>query len=151
MTVVSERLGNWEAGSLRCIQPGSPDVAGRCGPAPSTPRLQAVADAGGSPWQPRRASPGAVTLELTASELFSAVINIAQNKWDWRELGPELLASVEFGVARALRSAETHNRNGQALAGFCEEIYEMIIAANRYRLSSGRQSRNLPSRWESGS
>ena len=110
-----------------------------------------MADAGGSPWQARRARRGAVTLELTASELLSMVINVAQNKWDWRELGPELLPWDEFRVARARRSAETNNRNGQALAGFCEEIYEMIIAANRYRLSSGRQSRNLPSRWESGS
>ncbi len=76
-----------------------------------------------------------MTLELTSSELLSAVINVAQNKWDWRELGPELLASDEFGVARALRSAETQNRNGQALAGFCEEVYEMIVEANRYRVS----------------
>ena len=135
MTVVSERLGNWEAGSLRCIQPGSPDVAGRCGPAPSTPRLQAVADAGGSPWQPRRASPGAVTLELTASELFSAVINIAQNKWDWRELGPELLPWDQPAIARASRSADADDRNGEAPPRFFEEVYGLIVEADRYRVA----------------
>ena len=103
-------------------------------PAASTPGLQVVADAGGSPWQSRRASRGAVTFELTASQLLSAVVNVAQNKWQWGELGPELLPRDEFGVARARSSAETHNRNGQALAGF-EEVYEMIVEANRYRVS----------------
>jgi len=117
-------------------------------PAASMPGLQALADAGGSLWQPRRASRGAVTFELTSSELLSAVINVAQNKWEWGELGPE---GDEFAIALAGRSAETHNRNGQAPPRFFEEVFELIIEANRYQLSSGRRSRNLISRWESGS
>ena len=110
-----------------------------------------MADAGGSPWQARRARRGAVTLELTASELLSMVINVAQNKWDWRELGPELLPWDEFGVARARRSAETNNRNGQALAGFFAEVDEMIVEANRHRVSVRRATPNLPARRDSGS
>ena len=117
----------------------------------STPGWQAVADAGGSPWPPCRASRGAVTFELTASQLLSAVVNVAQNKWQWVELGLELLPRDEFGVARALRSAETQNRNGQALAGFCEEVYEMIVEANRHRVSVRRATPNLPARRDSGS
>ena|SRR5213593_331349 len=67
----------------------------------STPGWQAVADAGGSPWPPCRASRGAVTFELTASQLLSAVVNVAQNKWQWGELGPE---GDEFAI---------HGRAGQ--------------------------------------
>ena len=111
----------------------------------STPGWQAVADAGGSPWPPCRASRGAVTFELTASQLLSAVVNVAQNKWQWGELGPE---GDEFAIAWSGRSAETHNRNGQAPPRFFEEVFELIIEANRYRLSYGRRSRNLPSRRE---
>ena len=92
-----------------------------------------MADAGGSPWQPRRASPGAVTFELTASELLSAVINVAQNKWEWGELGPEVLLGDEFAIGRSRTSADTHHRNGQAPPGFFEEVYALIIEANRYR------------------
>ena len=66
--------------------------------------MRDVADAGGSPWQSGRDSPGAVTFELTASELLSAVINVAQNKWEWGELGPEVLLGDEFAIARARRS-----------------------------------------------
>ena len=77
---------------------------GQMRPAASMPGLQALADAGGSLWQPRRASRGAVTFELTSSELLSAVINVAQNKWEWGELGPEVLLGDEFAIARARRS-----------------------------------------------
>ncbi len=87
----------------------------------STSGWQAVADVGGSFWQPRRARRGAVTLELTATKLLSMVINVAQNKWEWGELGPE---GDEFAIAGAGRSAETHNRNGQAPPRSFEEVYE---------------------------
>jgi hypothetical protein len=90
-----------------------------------------------------------VTLELTASELLSTVINVAQNKWDWRELGPGLLPSDEFGAAPARRSAETHDRKRQALAGFFEEVYGMIIEANRHRVRLATS--NLPARRADGS
>jgi hypothetical protein len=100
-----------------------------------TSGLQAVADADGSPWQPRRASRGAGTFELTASQLLSAVINVVQNKWDWRELDSELLSWDQFATARARRPSETRDRNRQAPPRFFEEVYELIIEANRYRAS----------------
>ena len=117
---------------------------GKMRPAASTPGLQAVADAGGSPWQSRRASRGAVTFELTASQLLSAVVNVAQNKWQWGELGPELLPWDEPAFARARLSADTRDRTGQAPPWFFEEVYALIIEANRYRA-------NLPLRRADGS
>jgi len=103
------------------------------GPAASRSGVQTVADAGASPWEPRRASRGAVTFELTASQLLSAVVNVAQNKWAWGELGPELLPRDKPAIARSRTSADTHHRNGQAPPGFFEEVYALIIEANRYR------------------
>ncbi|TMB67296.1 MAG: hypothetical protein E6J43_08940 [Chloroflexi bacterium] len=95
--------------------------------------MQTVAEAGASHWEPRRASRGAVILELTTSELLSTVINVVQNKWEWGELGPEVLLGYEFAIARSRTSAGTHHRNGQAPPGFFEEVYALIIEANRYR------------------
>src|SRR5437667_8346333 len=113
----------------------SPRLCGKMRPAASTPGFRAVADAGGSLCEPRRASRGAVILELNATELLSAVINVAQNKWEWGELNPDLLPWAEFGTARGRRLAETHDRNGQGLPGFFEEVYELILEANRRRVS----------------
>ena len=103
-------------------------------PTTSSPGSQAVADAGGSLWRPRRASRGAVAFELTASQLLSTVINVAQNKWDWGELRPELLPWDELATAPARRS-EVHDRNGEAPPRFVEEVYGLIIEANRYRVA----------------
>ena len=117
-------------------------------PAASTSGLQTVADAGASPWEPRRTSRGAVILELSASELLSTVINVVQNKWEWGELGPEVLPGDEFANAWVRRSAETHNRNGQAPPRFFEEVYELIIEANRNRVRSATS--NVPARRADG-
>src|SRR5437667_9176859 len=106
MKVMSERL--WGAGrritwtsTARFSRP-----YGKMRPATSSRGSQAVADAGGSLWWPRRASHGAVAFELTASQLLSAVINVEQNKWHWGELRPELLPWDDSAIARASRSAD---------------------------------------------
>src|SRR2546426_8604294 len=141
MKVMSERL--WGAGrritwtwTARFSRP-----YGKMRPATSSPGSQAVADAGGSLWRPRRASRGAVAFELTASQLLSTVINVAQNKWDWGELGPELLPWDELATTRARRSG-VHERNGHATPGFFEQVYELIIEANRNRVRSATS--NVP-------
>ena len=135
MKVMSERL--WGAGrritwtsTARFSRP-----YGKMRPATSSPGSQAVADAGGSFWRPRRASHGAVAFELTASQLLSAVINVAQNKWHWGELRPELLPWDEPAIARASRSADADDRNGEAPPRFFEEVYGLIVEADRYRVA----------------
>jgi len=75
-----------------------------------------------------------VAFELTASQLLSAVINVAQNKWHWGELRPELLPWDEPAIARASRSADADDRNGEAPPRFFEEVYGLIVEANRYRV-----------------
>ncbi len=104
-------------------------------PATSSPGSQAVADAGGSFWRPRRASHGAVAFELTASQLLSAVINVEQNKWHWGELRPELLPWDDSAIARASRSADADDPIGEAPPRFFEEVYGLIVEADRYRVA----------------
>ena len=104
-------------------------------PATSSPGSQAVADAGGSLWWPRRASHGAVAFELTASQLLSAVINVEQNKWHWGELRPELLPWDDSAIARASRSADADDPIGEAPPRFFEEVYGLIVEADRYRVA----------------
>ena len=86
--------------------------------------------------RPTAARRGEVTLESTASELLSAIINIVQNKWNVEDVDPDLflgLASWVAGARRSPRSARGRARRTQP--GMLEELYEMIIDANRWRAS----------------
>ena len=86
--------------------------------------------------RPTAARRGEVTLESTASELLSAIINIVQNMWNVDDVDPDLflgLASWVAGARRSPRSARGRARRTQP--GMLEELYEMIIEANRWRAS----------------
>ncbi len=80
-------------------------------PATSSRGSQAVADAGGSLWWPRRAS------------------------HDWGELRPELLPWDDSAIARASRSADADDPIGEAPPRFFEEVYGLIVEADRYRVA----------------
>ena len=75
--------------------------------------------------------PGEVLLQLTESDVISLAINVVQNGFDYRELGPDL----SFFVGASATKPRGDGQSGEASLPdttrmMLEEVYREVLRAN---------------------
>ncbi len=74
---------------------------------------------------------GGMSWQLTASDVISLAINVVQNRWDCRELRPDLAYLLDGSAAKPRgRGQSGDGPASDALRMMLEELYREILRAN---------------------